>query len=331
MKTLIRFIGAVLICASVWAGQSCDTRKPFHTMKGMVWNTTYSIIYSSNVELHDSVLATLRRVEMSVSAFNDSSIVSRINRGEDVVTDTLFRRVFAESQRISRVSGGAFDPTVGPLVELWGFGRDRDAAPPTQEAVDSASASVGMGACQLTSDLRVVKKSPDTRFNFSAIAKGYGCDMVGAMLLRNGVDDFMVEIGGEIVVSGRNPRGSNWRIMIDAPVESSDSVIHERMAVIEPDSCCGIATSGNYRNYRETGQGRAWHTISPVSGRPALTDLLSATVIAPDCMMADALATSCMAMPSDSAMAMIEALPGTEALLVTADTVLTTSGFPEIR
>lgn len=336
MKTLIRFVGAILTGAFVCAAQSCDSRKPFHTMKGIVWNTTYSITYSSNVELDDSVTATMKRVEMSVSAFNDSSVVSRVNRGEDVMTDTLFRRVFAESQRINTLSRGAFDPTVGPLIELWGFGRNREAAPPSQEAIDSASLSVGMAGCYLTHDLHVVKKTPDTRFNFSAIAKGYGCDMIGDMLRRNGVNDFMVEIGGEIVVSGRNPRGTSWRIMIDAPVESADSVVHQRMAVIEPDSCCGIATSGNYRNFHEVDGMVYGHTINPFTGRPAQSEVLSVTVIAPECITADALATACMVMPLDSARAMIRSVGGASALMVTgapdgSRTIVTTPGFPPLR
>lgn len=309
---------------------SCSGPKTYRSAEGAVWNTTFHITYRADRDLRDSVLAVMKEVEMSLSPFADASLISQINRGEDAVADSLLRRIFTASQSVNRVSRGAFDPTVAPLVNLWGFGYRPGDPEPTQAEIDSLLMSVGIAGCVLGDDGRITRKHPSTEFNFSAITKGYGCDLVGEMLRRNGCTDYMVEIGGEIALSGMNPRGEEWRIMVDAPVDGDSAVVHEKLAIVSLTGC-GVATSGNYRNYRETGQGRAWHTISPVSGRPALTDLLSATVIAPDCMMADALATSCMAMPSDSAMAMIEGLPGTEALLVTADTVLTTSGFPEIR
>ncbi len=150
------------------------------------------------------------------------------------------------------------------------------------------------------------------------------------MLRRNGCENYMVEIGGEIAAAGVSSRGRAWRIMVDAPIDCDTAVVHERMAVVEV-SDCGVATSGNYRNYRETAEGRTWHTISPRTGRPAVTDLLSATVIAPSCMIADAYATACMARTADSALVMIASVPGVEALLVTRDTVMMSENFPEIQ
>ncbi|MDE6116379.1 MAG: FAD:protein FMN transferase, partial [Duncaniella sp.] len=186
----------------------------------------------------------------------------------------------------------------------------------------------------------IMKKSQSTEFNFSAITKGYGCDLVGEMLARNGANDYMVEIGGEIALAGRNPRDRAWRIMIDAPIDNDSAVVHERMAVIEPGTG-GVATSGNYRNYKQTSAGKVWHTISPITGYPAHTDLLSATIIAPNAMLADAYATSCMAMSCDSAIKMLENIPYTEGLLVTLDSlytpdsapiykIRTTKGFPSL-
>lgn len=329
---LTRIVIGCILLASCVAG--CDTSKPFRSMHGMVWNTTYNITYASNVTLDDSVQAIMRKVEMSLSAFNDSSLISRVNRGDTIIADSMLRRVFLESQHINRLSGGVFDPTVGPLIELWGFGRDRDHEPPTQAMIDSVMTSVGIDSCSIDSIGHIIRKSSATRFNFSAIAKGYGCDMVGAMLRRNGVDNYMVEIGGEIAVAGHNPRGASWRVMIDAPVNASDTVIHERMAVIEIDSC-GLATSGNYRNYRMIDGNPMGHTINPFTGHPAMSEILSVTVIAPECMTADALATACMLMPLDSATAMIEGIPGAAALMVTASAdgvweMHPTSRFPEL-
>lgn len=184
---------------------------------------------------------------------------------------------------------------------------------------------------------RVVKKSPSTEFNFSAITKGYGCDLIGEMFRRNGCEDYLVEIGGEIALSGRNPRGEPWRIMVDAPLDNDTAIVHERMALMQLSEG-GVATSGNYRNYKESAaEGKVWHTISTVTGRPAHTDLLSATVVAPSAMLADAYATACMAMSADSACAMIERVVGVEALLVTRSlsdstfVIKTTAGFPEIQ
>jgi len=295
-----------------------------------MWNTMYHVTYQSDRDLHDSIIAVMKMVERSLSPFDKGSLISAVNRGDSVRADSLLRRVFAASLDVNRRSGGAFDPTVAPLVNLWGYGYRSAGVEPTPGAIDSLLEFVGIDECLIDADGYVRKKHPGTEFNFSAITKGYGCDMVGEMLRRNGCENYMVEIGGEIAVAGVSARGHVWRIMVDAPIDCDTAVVHERMAVVEV-SDCGVATSGNYRNYRETPDGRTWHTISPRSGRPAVTDLLSATVIAPDCMLADAYATACMARTVDSAMVMIESVPGVEALLVTRDTVIMSKNFPELQ
>ena len=306
----------------------CTPPASYRTLEGGVWNTIYRVTYRADKDLQDTILAAMKSVEMSLSPFAEGSVISAVNRGDSTArADGHLRRVFEASQQVNRLSQGAFDPTVAPLVNLWGFGYKSGQGDPTPEAIDSLLLTVGLAECSISDDGRVVRKSPRTEFNFSAITKGYGCDMVGQALERNGVTDYLVEIGGEIAAHGVSPRRAKWRVSIDAPVENDTSIVHERMAVIEI-SDCGVATSGNYRNYRQGADGKVWHTISPATGRPALTDLLSATVVAPSCMLADALATSCMAMESRRAMAMIDSLPGIEALLVTADTTLITNGFP---
>lgn len=312
---------------------SCSPGASYNNCEGAVWATTYHITYRSDRMMDDSILAVMQSVEMSLSPFADSSLVSRINRNETDMTDSLFRRILAASTEVNRISGGAYDPTVAPLVNLWGFGYKTTGREPEQSMIDSALQLVGITRCRIEGN-RVVKQNPLTEFDFSSITKGYGCDLIGEMLQRNGCKDYIVEIGGEVSVKGKNPRGESWRIMIDAPVENDTAVVHKRMAVIEVTDC-GVATSGNYRNYRNTSKGKAWHTISPSTGYPVTTSTLSATVIARNAMTADALATACMAMPLDSALLMIEALPATEALLVTAGNegyrMHTTPGFPEIK
>lgn len=307
----------------------------YHKCEGSVWATSYHIIYNSPKMLDDSIIAVMSRVEMSLSPFEPLSVVSRINSGESVITDSLFRRMFFASQYFCKMSGGEFDPTVAPVVNLWGFGY-RIGGDPTQEQIDSAMQWVGILKCSVVNDTIVKQKG--TEFNFSAITKGYGCDLIGEMLKRNGCTDFMVEIGGEVVVSGKNPHGDKWHIMVDAPVSNDTAVVHERMAVMKVTGC-GIATSGNYRNFRTTKSGRrVGHTISASTGWPVMGGTLSTTIVAADAMSADAVATACMAMTPERAMAMVETLPDTEALIVVEDStsamgwrIITTPGFPAVE
>ncbi|MCM1349417.1 MAG: FAD:protein FMN transferase [Firmicutes bacterium] len=310
---------------------SCSGTGPYRRCEGAVWATTYHITYRSAQLLDDSILSVMQQVEASLSPFASTSLVSRINSNATNVTDSLFRRIFRTSVMVNFASNGAFDPTVAPLVNLWGFGYKSSGREPSTEAIDSALMYVGIKRCQLQDD-KIVKASPLTEFDFSAITKGYGCDLIGEMFQRNGCNDYLIEIGGEVAARGLNPQGQPWRIMIDAPVENDTTVSHNRMAVIDVTDC-GVATSGNYRNFRVTSAGKAWHTISPSTGRPAVTSTVSATVIAPTAMLADALATACMAMPIDSALFMIQRMKYVEALLVTRQgengfSLHPTTGFP---
>lgn len=268
---------------------------------------------------------------MSLSPFRAESLVSRINRGETDETDTSLRKIFTTSQQINLESGGMFDPTVAPAVNLWRFGYRDSGHEPTDSEIEDARSMVGIDGCRLK-NLRIVKKSAYTEFDFSAITKGYGCDQIGEMLRRNGCSDYMVEIGGEIALSGKNSQGEPWHIMIDAPVANDTTVVHKAMSIVKLTDC-GIATSGNYRNYRDTPSGRVGHTIDPMTCRPVQTTTLSATVIAPDAMTADALATACMAMTRADALRMITLRPNTEAMLIEASdsggwAVTYTENFP---
>ncbi|MDE7135799.1 MAG: FAD:protein FMN transferase, partial [Muribaculaceae bacterium] len=269
----------------------CTGSKEYRADSGMVWNTFYHITYEADEDLSSDILSALDRVEASLSPFKQNSVISLINRGDTLATDSLVERILLVSQRINRLSGGAFDPTVAPLVNLWGFGYENGSGEPTIEQLDSCKELVGIADCRIENGM-MVKKAPGTQFNFSAITKGFGSDEVGRALEERGCENYMVEIGGEIALKGVNSHGGKWRIQIDAPID--DKVTSERLTVVEL-SDCGIATSGNYRNYRESDSGRVGHTISPSTGRPVVTEVLSATVIAPSCMEADALATACMA------------------------------------
>lgn len=272
----------------------------------MVWNTVYNITYRGPESLQDSVMPVLDSVSKSASAFDSLSLVSRINRGEELPLDDILKRLYLASVDINRHSGGKFDPTVGPLVTAWGFGKGHT---PTADTLNIPTLLkyVGISKTRLGEGGRLIKDDPRIEFNFSAIAKGLGCDAVAEMLERNGVTDYLIEIGGEIRSSGHSPRGDRWRVQIDAPVASADSVIHESQCVVTLEDI-GIATSGNYRNFHQENGRRFGHTINPLTGRPATTDVASATVAAPTTMEADGYATAIMAMGSRDARRMVDSL-----------------------
>lgn len=326
LKITLTILSLAILCG---CSRKHAPREAYTTVEGSVWHTTMRVTYGSERNLSDSIMSIASAVEKSLSPFMHDSRISLINRNESAATDTWIGEVFAESQRINRLSGGAFDPTVAPIVNLWGFGYGDGGGEPTQEQIDSCLSMVGIGACSIT-DGTMIKKSPGTQFNFSAITKGFGIDRIAAMMQREGIADYMIEIGGEIALSGVNAKGEKWHIQIDAPV--AGEATHEKLSVIAVSDCC-IATSGNYRNYRDTSRGRVGHTISPATGMPCNSNVLSATVIAQATMTADALATALMAMDEEAGMAMIEGEAGVEALLVVADgdgwRTVKSSGFPD--
>ncbi|GFI12783.1 FAD:protein FMN transferase [Muribaculaceae bacterium] len=248
--------------------------------------------------------------------FNNGSTVSKINRGEIDVADTHFRTVFEISRRVWELSDGRYDPTVAPLCDLWGFGTAEPESQPSDDDIEEALCAVGLGECSVGSDGKVVRKSADTSFDFSSVAKGYGVDCIAEMFDRNGVDRYMIEIGGEVRVRGLSPRGRQWRIQVDAPV---GGIAHSRFGILQlgPENMA-VATSGNYRNFRYDVEGKPYgHTLSPLTGRPAISEVLSATVLAPDCALADALATACMTMGKGEALDMLSEV-GAEGLLIVA-------------
>jgi thiamine biosynthesis lipoprotein len=309
---------SILFCTLVAVLASCSNSEQWHSVEGATWGTTYHITYLADKSLDDSIVAVMRAVELEVSPFEPASVIAHINNHTSDSVSPMFATVFRESQRVNRISHGAFDPTLAPLINIWGFGYTH----PDSLSCDSAEVArtlqlVGIADCSITADGKIVRKHHDTQFNFSAIAKGFGVDCVADMLRRNGCTDYLVEIGGEMSLSGSNPNGKDWRVQIDDPVASATQ--HRQYALVSLTDCC-IATSGNYRNFHTLADGtRVAHTISAVTGYPVTTSTLSVTIIAPTCMTADALATACMAMPLDSARAMIAAEPNTSALFVVAE------------
>lgn len=267
--------------------------KEYQHSDGFVFGTVYSVTYSNpdNQDLSVNIKNALNAVNSSLSMFNAESTISKINNNQPVVLDSLFLKVWDKGQEVSRCTKGAFDMTVAPLVDLWGFGlKNREVV--TDAEVDSIRQYVGYELVVLEDGI-IHKAYPEMRIDAGAIAKGYACDVVADTLEAYGCTDFCVEIGGEIVVKGLNSKGVNWHIAINKPVEDSLCINREIQEVVELSNCA-MATSGNYRNYYES-QGKKYaHTIDPLTGYPVQHSLLSATIIASDCMTADAWATACM-------------------------------------
>ncbi len=291
----------------------------FREISGFTWGTTYHIVYNSPVDLTDSIVAELERVDNSLSMFNPVSTVSAINSSLTFRADEYLIEAIEVAKKAHRLSYGAFDPTVGPLVNLWGFGtKDVSSnAAPEDSDVAKALRLVGIEKCNVNSEGILSKAHPLTRFDFSGVAKGYGVDRVAKMLSRNGCIDFKVEIGGELVVSGLNSRHQPWHIMIEAPNYTPGSSESLCMRKFGPE-VTSIASSGNYRNYRTDSVGHRYgHTISPRTGRPVQSDVLGATVILPgyECALADALATAAMVLGADSTGTMIRQA-GANAIIV---------------
>lgn len=298
---------------------SCNRGPAFRQEQGIVWNTIYHISYESEQDLSDSIISVFNEIDASLSPFNGNSTVTKINENKTTDVDVHFRAVYEESLNVNRETEGAFDPTLAPLIRAWGFGQGHEVSPDTLR-LDSLLQITGIGKTRLT-DAGLIKEDPRMEFNFSALAKGYGVDCVARMLERNGVANYLVEVGGEIRCGGHNPDGRLWTVGIDRP-EAGAAYGETVLTVSVTDAA--IATSGNYRNYQESGGRRFGHTISPTSGRPVETDVISATVIAPGCMEADALATSCMVVGSEAALSLCSRL-GVAVMLVKADMEVVTN------
>lgn len=304
--------------ALVLLGSACGDGGRYRNASGEVWHTMYSVTYRSDRDLHDSIRYVMRDVELSLSVFEPASVVSRVNRETATEVDPHFTRVYNVAKHIHEASGHMFDPTISPLITAWGFGDGHTPTPDTLR-LDSIKAFTGMWRTRLDMNNMLVKDDRRVQFNFSGIAKGYGCDAVASMLARNMVTDFLIEIGGEIVSSGNNPQGGKWRVGIDVPSGNGDDALKTVIA----GHGMAVATSGNYRNFHSDGTRRFGHTISPVTGRPAETDVASATVLASECVRADALATAVMAMGAERGMRMLDSLRNPGLLILTDGSVVT--------
>ncbi len=289
------------ICAVVAFFVMKPAKKTYLKAQGEVWTTDYHITYEATTDLADSISAVLERIDSSANVFNKQSLVARINANSTNRADSIFMRMYDCAMKVNQQSGGAYDPTVMPLVNAWGFGY-KHGTPPTASQIDSLLQFVGITKTRREDEL-VIKADSRIQFDFSSIAKGLACDEVARMLARNGVENCMVEIGGEVVTKGVNEKGTPWNISIDMPVESNQATIHES-ALVVGISGKAVATSGNYRKYKQVDGKKVSHIVNPKTGYSEASTLLSATVVAADCMTADAWATACMAMGTERTQAL---------------------------
>lgn len=302
------------ICIRVVTKQSAPEAE-YIRLQGQVFHTIYHITYRDTARYEREIRELFDRFDGSMSMFNDTSVISRMNRNDtSVVADHYFRTVFEKALTVSERTGGAFDMTVAPLVNLWGFGvnarTDVDAS-----RVDSILEYVGYRKVRLDSAGHLVKDDPRTILDASSIAKGYMCDVLADFLQSRGVSDYMVEIGGEIALHGSNPHGRAWTVGIERPVDDTLQTEHGYQTCLSLTEG-GLATSGNYRNFYEQGGKKYAHTIDPHTGRPIQSDVLSATVIAPDCMTADAYATAFMVLGRERALQVLAADTSIEGYLI---------------
>lgn len=285
--------------------------------EGFIFGTVYHITYHSDTNLKKEIEAELKKVDESLSPFNKTSIISKVNRNENPVVNSMFTEVFLLAEDISNETHGAFDITVAPLVNEWGFGFKKGVEP-NKKVIDDLRKIVGYQKVKLTSDNHIQKQDPRIMLDCSAIAKGYGTDVVARFLKKKGVQNFMVEIGGEIVVNGNSEKLQPWRIGINKPTDDS---LNTNQAIQDVVSVSNIAmaTSGNYRNFYYKNGKKYAHTIDPKTGYPVQHNILSATVFADDCATADAYATSFMVLGLDGAKKILEKHPELCAYLIYSD------------
>lgn len=312
MRIILSFLFSIILLASCNRGE-------YLFNEGGIQGTSYHIIYQSpgNMDYHDSIARILHEFDLSLSSYIPNSIISRVNKNDpDVRPDKYFTDVYKMSLEVYKESDSLFDITVAPLVNAWGFGPEKKLKMDSA-VIDSLLQFTGMDKVKLDKG-RIIKNDPRVKIDVNAIAQGYSCDVIARFLDRMGIRNYMVEIGGEIHARGKNPDGNAWRVGIDKPTEGNMVPGQELQTVVELKNR-SLATSGNYRKFFEENGAKYAHTINPKTGYPVRSNLLSATVVAKDCMTADAYATVCMVAGLEKSIEIIRKVAGLEAYLVYSD------------
>ena len=315
-----KYISALLLVFVVGCQENTLSLQK-HT--GRALGTTYLVQYqgpaqafAQNQKAFDSLFQTINQ---SMSTYWPESIISQINRGNDsVVVDTHFEAVYQKATQVWQASNGSFDPTIGSLVNAYGFGPEKGYRTIDDTTRDSLLAITGWDKLRLTDAGTITKSNKSIYIDFNAIAKGYTVDAIGSYLASKGYTDFLVEIGGELVARGNSPRtGQAWKVAIDDPQQGET----RRFTSIIPLQNAALATSGNYRKFRVdslTGE-KYVHTLNPKTGRPVRSNILSTSVRAADCMTADAWATTLMVLPLEEGKALVNARPDLAAFWIISE------------
>jgi FAD:protein FMN transferase len=331
-KLIVQFIGFSFCIFLIACSQPKQGRI---TIQGKALGTFYTIhVYHSDTSetfrqsLQQGIDSVLAEFNQIASIYDYNSQISQINRNEDVEVDDLFIDVFQRSKELNELSQGAFDITVGPLVNAWGFGFT-DSMHISNELIDSLLQLTGMKKVKVEGK-KVIKEEPGILLDMNGIAKGYAVDIVSAHIESQGIHSYIVEIGGEVRTGNVKPNGDQWIIAIEKPAEEALSPQEEEQRIGLNN--CAVATSGTYRRYYERSGERYSHTIDPFTGYPVNHSMLSATIIASDCMTADALATACMVLGIEKAMKLCESTDGVEGYFIIGNkdgswTIRYTKGF----
>ena len=316
MKKSTFYILVLLLFITV----SCHQHSLKH-LEGQAFGTIYSISYigkqngNSDLLLHQQIDSLLADISHTFSIFDTSSIIYRWNRDENVELNDDFLTVLKLSKTISTATEGAFDCTVQPLVQLWGFGKDGIRHTVGDDTLTAVRKFVGFQLVDLQGD-SILRKDPRVQLNFNAVAKGYAVDKVASWLVEKGYSDCLVEIGGEVAARGTK-NGKPWKVGIQVPTKTADGARESFESIPLPDHRA-VATSGNYRNYFEEDGVRYTHILDPRTGTPERTNLLSVTVLAPDCATADAYATAFMVLGYDRSTEIVRLHPELEAWFILA-------------
>ena len=317
MKYLVFILTMIMVACQL------SVNEKVYLIEGEAQGSTYHIKYIAERDenLKPAMDSILQVIDLSMSTYRPDSAISKINQGDTtVVVDEHFRKVFEASQQIWQESEGLFDPTVGVLVNAWGFGKQKisEADLPTDKKIDSLRKYVGFDKVALTEKNLIKKRYTEILFDFNAIAQGYTSDVVANYLSARGIKNYIVEIAGEMYLKGKNTvEDKSWTIGVENPLKPLDD--RDLVATIQFTNQ-GLATSGNYRKVWTDSNGRKYvHSINPLTGRATQSDVLSATVVAPSTMLADGYATMFMVMGLAKSKAFLEKHPNLAVLLVYSD------------
>jgi thiamine biosynthesis lipoprotein len=303
---------------------------------GETQGTSYHITYKSyNGENYKNEIdSVLHDFDMSLSTYKPASIISRINSNDKTaIADEYFIEVFNKSVEVAKETAGAFDITVAPIVNAWGFGFT-DKASIDSTLIDSLLQFVGIEKVRLSGN-KVVKSKPEIMLDCNAIAQGYSVDVISAYLESQGIKNYLVEIGGELNAKGKKNNNELWKVGIDKPLDNSSENNRELQVILQLENK-SLATSGNYRKFYEKGGAKYAHSIDPKTGYPVQHNLLSVTIIADDCMSADAYATACMVMGLEKSKEFLKQHPELDAYLISSSNkeeyeIFETKGFVDLQ